>query len=87
MEVIYKDSESNTLELTTAKDQDLPGGGELMMLGVDIREHAYHVQWFEVKTDSSKTVCEVVNWKAAEKRIQSDRRALYGSLAGLESLL
>jgi superoxide dismutase, Fe-Mn family len=84
---LVRDPESNTLELTSSKDQDLPEGGKLVVLGVEMWEHAYFLQYFNAKADYLKNILNVVNWKTAENRFVGDRKATYGNLAGLASRL
>ena len=84
---LVKDPESNALELTTSKDQDLPGNGKLIVLSVDMWEHAYYLQYFNAKAEYLKMIWDVTNWETAEKRFQGDRTVIYGNLAGLASHL
>ncbi|KIW54849.1 hypothetical protein PV05_07182 [Exophiala xenobiotica] len=79
--------DGSTLEITTSKDQDLPATGKLAILGIDMWEHAYYLQYWNNKKDYVNKIWDVLNWKTAEKRYLGDVRAIYGDLAGLASRL
>ncbi|KAH0829673.1 Superoxide dismutase [Mn], mitochondrial [Fonsecaea pedrosoi] len=80
---LVQDPQTKTLELTTSKDQDLPKGGKGIVLGVDMWEHAYYLQYFNNKKEYLNKIWDVVNWQVAEKRFKGDPRAAFGALAGL----
>ncbi|KIW72138.1 hypothetical protein PV04_00358 [Phialophora macrospora] len=80
---LVRDSQTKALELTTSKDQDLPKGAKGIVLGVDMWEHAYYIQYFNNKKEYLTKIWDVINWQTAEKRYKGDPRAAYGSLAGL----
>ncbi|EXJ70006.1 Fe-Mn family superoxide dismutase [Cladophialophora psammophila CBS 110553] len=80
---LVQDPQTKGLELTTSKDQDLPKGGKGIVLGVDMWEHAYYIQYFNNKKEYLTRIWDVINWQTAEKRYKGDPRAAFGSLAGL----
>jgi len=85
---LVKDRESNAIEITTSKDQEIPPPpGKLVLIGVDMWEHAYYLQYYNNKKQYLTNIWDVINWKTAEKRYQGDARAIYGDLAGLASHL
>jgi len=84
---VVKDSESTAIEITTSKDQDLPPTGKLVVLGVDMWEHAYYLQYFNNKKEYLQKIWNVLNWKTAEKRFQAGPKEIYGELMGLASKL
>ncbi|EXJ57176.1 hypothetical protein A1O7_07523 [Cladophialophora yegresii CBS 114405] len=84
---LVQDAQTKWLELTTSKDQDLPKGGKGVVLGVDMWEHAYYLQYFNNKKEYLTKIWDVINWPTAEKRYKGDPRAVFGSLAGLASHL
>jgi Fe-Mn family superoxide dismutase len=55
------------IEMEVTKDQDPITNGEVVM-GVDMWEHAYYLQYWNDKAAYIKGVWEVVNWETAEKR-------------------
>lgn len=85
---LVKDKDSNAIEITTSKDQEIPPPpGKLVLIGVDMWEHAYYLQYYNNKKQYLTNIWDVINWKTAEKRYQGDARAIYGDLAGLASHL
>jgi len=79
--------DGSPLEITTSKDQDLPAAGKLAILGIDMWEHAYYLQYWNNKKEYLNKIWDVLNWKTAEKRYLGDTRAIYGDLVGLTSRL
>lgn len=75
------------LEITTSKDQDLPASGRLAILGIDMWEHAYYLQYWNNKKEYVAKIWDVLNWKTAEKRYLGDHRVVYGDLVGLAGRL
>ncbi|KAI1618372.1 Fe-Mn family superoxide dismutase [Exophiala viscosa] len=84
---LVKNELGGRLEITTSKDQDLPVPGNLAVLGIDMWEHAYYLQYWNNKKEYLNNIWAVLNWNAAGKRYLGDRRAIYGDLAGLASRL
>lgn len=85
---LVKDKDSNAIEITTSKDQEIPPPpGKLVLMGVDMWEHAYYLQYYNNKKQYLTNIWDVINWKTAEKRYQGDARSIYGELAGLASHL
>ncbi|KAI1627505.1 Fe-Mn family superoxide dismutase [Exophiala viscosa] len=84
---LVKNELGGRLEITTSKDQDLPVPGNLAVLGIDMWEHAYYLQYWNNKKECLNNIWAVLNWNAAGKRYLGDRRAIYGDLAGLASRL
>lgn len=56
------------LELATTKDQDPVTGDRAVVLGVDMWEHAYYLQYWNDKAGYVDAVWQIVNWETAEKR-------------------
>lgn len=82
------DASGTLLEITTSKDQDLPPAGKQIVLGVDMWEHAYYLQYWNNKKEYLTKIWNVINWRVAEKRFQAgDLKTIYGDLSGLASKL
>ncbi|KAF3911142.1 hypothetical protein AA313_de0207802 [Arthrobotrys entomopaga] len=56
------------LDIVTTKDQDTVPADTTAIFGVDMWEHAYYLQYLNVKADYVKRIWEVINWKYAETR-------------------
>ena len=62
----------NRLEIATCDNQDpLSTKGLIPLLGVDVWEHAYYLQYKNVRPDYVKAIWEVINWKNVEERFQA----------------
>ncbi len=63
------DKAMNRLVLTTCANQDpLSTQGYIPLLGIDVWEHAYYLQYKNVRPDYLKKIWEVVNWQNIEER-------------------
>jgi superoxide dismutase, Fe-Mn family len=57
------------LEIATCLNQDpLSTQGLIPILGVDVWEHAYYLQYKNVRADYVKAVWQIFNWKNIEER-------------------
>lgn len=57
------------LEVTTCANQDpLSTKGLIPLLGIDVWEHAYYLQYKNVRADYIKNIFNVVNWKNVAER-------------------
>ena len=60
---------SGCLCIQTMSNQDpLSITGKIPLLGVDVWEHAYYLQYKNVRPDYLKNIWKVVNWKNVEER-------------------
>ncbi len=60
----------NRLEIATCDNQDpLSTKGLIPLLGIDVWEHAYYIQYKNVRADYVKAIWNVINWKNVEERL------------------
>ena len=63
------DSETKRLILTTCANQDpVSMQGYAPLLGIDVWEHAYYLQYKNLRADYVKNIWKVINWKNVEER-------------------
>jgi superoxide dismutase, Fe-Mn family len=66
--------ESKYLKITTCANQDPLSTQNLVpLLGIDVWEHAYYLQYKNVRADYVKNIWKVINWKNVEERLQKAR--------------
>lgn len=61
------------LQIVTTSNQDplLATTGIVPLLGVDVWEHAYYLQYKNVRADYLKEIWKVINWATVAKRYQA----------------
>lgn len=66
------DKTSHKLVLATCANQDpLSTLGYIPLLGIDVWEHAYYLQYLNVRADYVKNIWSVVNWANVSERYQA----------------
>ncbi|KAK9457126.1 Manganese/iron superoxide dismutase [Dipodascopsis uninucleata] len=65
---LVKNSTTGELEVINKANQDPVTGPYIPLVGIDAWEHAYYLQYQNVKADYFKAIWNVINWKTAEKR-------------------
>ena len=61
--------ESRRLEIATTSNQDPLSSQKLIpLLGVDVWEHAYYLQYKNMRADYVKAIWQIFNWKQIEDR-------------------
>jgi len=65
------DKNVDKLVITTTANQDPlePTSGLIPILGVDVWEHAYYLQYKNARPDYLKEIWKVINWADVEKRL------------------
>ncbi|ADI37624.1 Fe-Mn family superoxide dismutase [Waddlia chondrophila] len=67
----YNKSEDR-LEIAICQNQDpLAAKGLVPLLGIDVWEHAYYLQYKNVRPDYVKAIWEIVNWKNVSERYEA----------------
>ncbi len=62
-------SQAKRLEIASCDNQDpLSTKGLIPLLGVDVWEHAYYLQYKNVRADYVKAIWTIINWKNVEDR-------------------
>uniref|UniRef100_A0A1B6KIM9 Superoxide dismutase n=1 Tax=Graphocephala atropunctata TaxID=36148 RepID=A0A1B6KIM9_9HEMI len=64
------------LELASCANQDPLQGttGLIPLLGIDVWEHAYYLQYKNVRADYVKAIFDIVNWEDVSKRFASAKK-------------
>lgn len=66
------DKANKKFALTTCANQDpLSTQGLVPLLGIDVWEHAYYLQYMSARAEYVKNIWNVVNWKNVADRFQS----------------
>ncbi|KAJ2158301.1 Superoxide dismutase [Mn], mitochondrial [Coemansia sp. RSA 552] len=61
-----------SLDVITTANQDMPSSvGHIPLLGIDAWEHAYYLDYNNVKADYFKNIWRVVNWKDVAQRYEA----------------
>ncbi|KAK6362973.1 hypothetical protein TWF730_000421 [Orbilia blumenaviensis] len=69
---LVKDNTTNKLSIITLPNQDPVNTVQYTpIIGIDAWEHAYYLQYKNVKADYFKAIWNVINWQAGEKRFSS----------------
>lgn len=64
--------DASRLEIATCQNQDpLEAKGLVPLLGIDVWEHAYYLQYKNVRPDYVKAIWEIVNWKNVAERFDA----------------
>lgn len=68
--------DTGLLELTTCKNQDpLSRFGIIPLLGIDVWEHAYYLQYQNVRANYVKAIWSIINWQNVAERYQAAKPA------------
>ncbi|KAF2400897.1 manganese and iron superoxide dismutase [Trichodelitschia bisporula] len=67
---LVQDVQTGNIGIKTYQNQDPVVGQFRPLLGIDAWEHAYYLQYQNRKAEYFKAIWDVINWKAAEKRLK-----------------
>jgi len=67
---LVQNTQTGSIAIKTYANQDPVIGQYRPILGIDAWEHAYYLQYQNRKAEYFKAIWDVVNWKAAEKRLK-----------------
>lgn len=84
---LVQDEESGGLEILTTKDQDTVPRGKKPLLGVDMWEHAYYLQYLNNKKEYVSGIWNVVDWRVVERRLGGSVEGVWGEMGGLAASL
>lgn len=68
---IAKNNENGAIEVVQTYNQDTLGSKYTPLIAIDAWEHAYYLEYQNVKADYFKAIWNVINWKEAERRFAS----------------
>lgn len=69
------DKANKRLEIATCDNQDpLSTKGLVPLLGIDVWEHAYYLQYKNVRADYVKAIWSVINWQNVAERYQDAKK-------------
>ncbi|KAK6199610.1 manganese-superoxide dismutase [Scheffersomyces amazonensis] len=66
--IVYNKENGNKLDVVTRPNQDTILEPLVPLVAIDAWEHAYYLQYQNVKVDYFKAIWNVINWNEAEKR-------------------
>ncbi len=69
---------TDRLEIVTLPNQDplstVAGGNITPLLGIDVWEHAYYLQYKNARPDYLKAIWQVVNWNNVAERLEAAKK-------------
>ncbi|KAL8856731.1 MAG: hypothetical protein Q9178_006688 [Gyalolechia marmorata] len=78
---------SGDLSIMSSRDQDIVPKGYKPLLGIDMWEQAYYLQYLNNKTGYVERIWEFVNWEVVGGRFLRSMEEVYGSLTDLKAAL
>ncbi|KAJ6260047.1 Superoxide dismutase [Drechslerella dactyloides] len=71
------------LDIVTTRDQDIITDGATALIGVDMWEHAYYLQYLNGKAAYVENIWNIINWKYAETRLKGDVQGEFKELKAM----
>jgi Fe-Mn family superoxide dismutase len=70
---------TDRLEIITTPNQDpistISGGKIVPLLGIDVWEHAYYLQYKNARADYLKAIWQVMNWRHVQERLEGTKQS------------
>ncbi|RYP93799.1 hypothetical protein DL770_000171 [Monosporascus sp. CRB-9-2] len=77
---LVREKGTGLLRIVTLANQEAVVVGDVPVLGVDMWEHAYYLQYLNGKAAYVENIWNVINWKTAEERFVGEREDVYAGL-------
>ncbi|KAK7756460.1 hypothetical protein SLS62_001686 [Diatrype stigma] len=77
---LVKEKGTGLLRIVTLANQEAVVVGDTPLLGVDMWEHAYYLQYLNGKAAYVDSIWGVLNWKTAEERFTGEREDAFAGL-------
>ena len=74
---LVKEAGTGQLRIITLANQEAVVVGDIPLLGVDMWEHAYYLQYLNGKAAYVENIWKVINWKTAEARFLGARADVF----------
>ena len=74
--IVYPFSLTGRLEVATCANQDPLHAttGLVPLMGIDVWEHAYYVDYRNVRPDYVKAIWDVINWNVVGERLSAAKK-------------
>jgi Fe-Mn family superoxide dismutase len=77
---LVKENGTGVLRIVTLANQEAVVVGDTPILGVDMWEHAYYLQYLNGKAAYVENMWMIINWKVSEERFIGAREDVFASL-------
>ncbi|KAI0016299.1 Manganese/iron superoxide dismutase [Xylariomycetidae sp. FL0641] len=77
---LVREAATGALRIVTTPNQEAVVVGDAPLLGVDMWEHAYYLQYLNGKAAYVRNIWDVINWKTAEARFLGTREDVFAGL-------
>lgn len=74
---LVKEAVTGQLRIITLANQEAVVVGDMPLLGIDMWEHAYYLQYLNGKAAYVENIWNVINWKTAEARYTGRREDVF----------
>ncbi|KAI8627352.1 manganese superoxide dismutase [Xylariaceae sp. FL1651] len=77
---LVKEAGTGQLRIITLENQEAAVAGDLPLLGIDMWEHAYYLQYLNGKAAYVENIWKIINWKTVEARYTMAREDVFQCL-------